>query len=298
MQRASAPTLSFGQIYGAVRARHETAGFVISAMRPVGPPEAIPLHTHPEGSFTFILSGVQICSARNVPGLAEQGSLIWNPPGTTHRDRFQRIEDGSCLSISVPAALTESVALPEFPVRLESHEARGLVRAVTRECVSWDSTSPALAESLCLELLAVTAAPERAASRGGAVPRWLTQAQELLTERCTEPLTITAVAGAVGVHPAHLARNFSRFFRRSPGEHLRRSRVARAAALLRETAAPLAEIALACGFADQSHFTNLFRRYQGLPPAAFRSAHRSGRTSPGSDWDLREFCNFPGPPPY
>jgi AraC family transcriptional regulator len=279
MRQREIPTLSFGQIYGALRARHETAGFVISAMRPVGPPEDIPLHTHPEGSFTFILSGVQICSARNVPGLAEQGSLIWNPPGTTHRDRFQRIENGGCLSISVPAALTESVALPEFPVRLESHEARGLVRAVTRECVSWDGTSPALAESLCLELLAVTAPLERAASRGGAVPRWLTQAQELLTDRCTEPLTITAVAGAVGVHPAHLARNFSRFFRRSPGEHLRRSRVARAAALLLETRRPLVEIALACGFTDQSHFTNVFRRYRGLSPAAFRATFRPDRAA-------------------
>lgn len=149
MKGPTVPTLSFGQIYGRLRARHETAGFLISAMRPVGPPDDIPLHTHPEGSFTFILSGVQICSARNVPGIAEQGSLIWNPPGTTHRDRFQKVEDGSCLSISVPLSLTDSLPLPELPRRIENHEARGLVRAVTRECVAWDVASPAW-RNLCV----------------------------------------------------------------------------------------------------------------------------------------------------
>src|SRR3954471_18120494 len=278
MRRAGVPTLSFGEIYGELSARHESAGFVISAMRPTGPPDDIPLHTHPEGSFTFILSGAQICSAHNVAGVAEPGSVIYNPPGTTHRDRFRRIEDGRCLSISVPPALTDSLPLPDFAVRVESHEALGLIRAVTRECVAWDMSSPMLAEGLCLELLAVTALREQR-HRAGAVPRWLTHAQELLTERCTEPLSIRAVAGVVGVHPAHLARNFSRFFKRSPGEHLRRSRVARAATLLRETELPLVEVALACGFADQSHFTNCFRRYQRLSPAAFRMAFKPTRTA-------------------
>jgi AraC family transcriptional regulator len=155
-----------------------------------------------------------------------------------------------------------------MPTAVESHEAVGLVRAITRESGAWDADSPILAEGLCLELVEAVASP---ASRStGAVPRWLTQAQELLTDRCAEPLSIRAVAEDVGVHPAHLARSFSRFFRRSPGEHLRRSRVARAEALLFETDLPLAEIALSCGFADQSHFTNVFRRYKGLPPAAFR----------------------------
>jgi AraC family transcriptional regulator len=275
--KARVPTLSFGEIYGELSARHETAGFVISAMRPVGPPDDIPLHTHPEGSFTFILSGAQICSAHGVRGIAEPGSVIYNPPGTTHRDRFQRIEDGRCVSISVPLAVTGSLPLPDFSMRVQSQEALGLIRAVTRECVSWDSSLPILAEGLCLELLAVTArGPE---IRRGSVPPWLTHAQELLTDRCAEPLSIRSVAAAVGVHPAHLTRIFSRFFKRSPGEHLRRSRVSRAAALLRETDLPLVEVALSCGFADQSHFTNCFHRYQGLPPAAFRTTFKATRTA-------------------
>jgi len=39
--------------------------------------------------------------------------------------------------------------------------------------------------------------------------------------------------------------------------------------------APLAEVALRAGFADQSHFTREFRRHVGVTPAAFRRSARS-----------------------
>lgn len=265
--------LAFGEVYGDKDARHETAGFVISSVRAVLRPQDVPVHTHPEGSFTFIVSGVQICSARNLSGLAEPGTLIYNPPGTTHRDRFREVKNGRCLSISVPDKILETLVLPDFPTALQSHETLGLVRAIARECAAWDASSAALMEGLCLELVAAAERVDKM-PRWGGVPAWLTRAQELLTEQCTESLSIASVATAVGVHPAHLARTFSRFFKRSPGQHLRRSRIARAATLLRETNLALVEIALAFGFTDQSHFTNQFKRQMGLPPALYRSTFR------------------------
>jgi AraC family transcriptional regulator len=60
------------------------------------------------------------------------------------------------------------------------------------------------------------------------------------------------------------------------GEYLRRLRIGRAARQLAESETPLAEIALAAGFADQSHFSNVFRRQTGMSPSSFR---RSVRTS-------------------
>ncbi|HEX5041403.1 MAG TPA: AraC family transcriptional regulator [Candidatus Polarisedimenticolaceae bacterium] len=281
MSGTATPTLSYGEIYGEISARHETAGFVISAARAVVPPEEIPVHTHPEGSFTFILSGFQISGARHaVDGGFGPGSLVYNPPGTTHRDRLRSTRDGRCLSISIPPHVSDAIPLPATPTGIASHEALGFVRAITRESAAWDACSPILAESLCLELVGTAANPDTM-RRESTVPRWLTRAQELLTDRCAEPLSIRAVAQDVGVHPAHLARTFARFFKRSPGEHLRRSRVARAAAQLRETDLSLAEIALSCGFADQSHFTNVFRRYKALAPAAFRRAFRVARPRRG-----------------
>jgi AraC family transcriptional regulator len=277
MKRQGTPeSLSSGETYGQTEVRTRTAGFVISVMRPVLPPEEVPVHTHPEGSFTFILSGFQISSANKEP--CGPGALIYNPPGTTHRDRFQSVEKGKFLHISIADEITESLALPKAPTHLRRHEALGFARAIARECLTWDERSPQFAEGLCFQLLADTGQIQDG-RRTGSVPAWLTEAQELLTESCTEPVSISKVARTVGVHPAHLARNFSRFFKRSPGEHLRRYRIATAAELLLETDLPLAEIALACGFADQSHLTHLFKRQKGLSPAAYRTRVRASRPS-------------------
>jgi AraC family transcriptional regulator len=80
----------------------------------------------------------------------------------------------------------------------------------------------------------------------------------------------------VGVHPVTLARGFRRAYGCSVGAYLRRLRVARAAQRLAETDDALAEIALEAGFADQSHFSNLFRRETGVSPSAFRRSVRPG----------------------
>jgi len=71
------------------------------------------------------------------------------------------------------------------------------------------------------------------------------------------------------VHPVHLAAAFRRHFGCTPGAYLRRARVERAAAMLKRRLS-LAEVALRCGFADQSHMTHAFRRTLGVTPGMLR----------------------------
>jgi AraC-like DNA-binding protein len=70
------------------------------------------------------------------------------------------------------------------------------------------------------------------------------------------------------------AKHFARAFRQSTGvpphRWLIEKRIERAKALLLGGGLSLAEIALACGFADQSHFTAAFRRGTGITPGAYR----------------------------
>jgi transcriptional regulator GlxA family with amidase domain len=65
-------------------------------------------------------------------------------------------------------------------------------------------------------------------------------------------------------------------FRAATGEtplaRLRRVRVERATELIRARAAPLAEVALACGFAYQTHMTRAFRHVLGTTPGQLRAA--------------------------
>ena len=63
----------------------------------------------------------------------------------------------------------------------------------------------------------------------------------------------------------------------SPHEYIIRRRIERAQGLMLSTDAPLSEIAVECGLADQAHFTRLFRRVAGETPAAWRRARANPR---------------------
>jgi AraC family transcriptional regulator len=106
--------------------------------------------------------------------------------------------------------------------------------------------------------------------RPGDVPAWAREARELIHAHPVEPLSVAAIADAVGVHPATLARGFRRAFGCTIGEMQRRLRLERTLPDLRDTARPIAEVAHRAGFYDQSHFTNLFRRVYGTTPARYR----------------------------
>jgi AraC family transcriptional regulator len=82
------------------------------------------------------------------------------------------------------------------------------------------------------------------------------------------------VLGDLAAAGGRSVRHFSRMFRKSTGQtphgFILRKRVDRAKDLLRRQKLPLAEIALTCGFADQSHFTTSFRKATGQTPLGWR----------------------------
>jgi AraC family transcriptional regulator len=84
---------------------------------------------------------------------------------------------------------------------------------------------------------------------------------------------LAELAGAAGVSSYHFIRCFKNSLGVSPYQFIMRKRVDRVVDLLRHSQAPLAEIAVSCGFSDQSHMTRTLRKTLGLTPAAIR---RSG----------------------
>jgi AraC-like DNA-binding protein len=87
-----------------------------------------------------------------------------------------------------------------------------------------------------------------------------------------EPLGIAELAAMAHLSLAQFERQFARVMRLSPRAWLTSVRLEAAMRALEGGAAPVAEIAQACGFADQSAFARCFRRHVGLTPSAYRSA--------------------------
>lgn len=261
--------LRHGEFFGFDKVRRDAGGFSLAVMAPELSAERVPTHTHEEASFVFLLAGSYISSARGAGDVLERPALIYNPPGTTHRDRFRTLEGGRFLAISVPGAiLVDHAPLPESATSLRRPDLLLLAHQIARECVRWRAASAARAEELCIELTAgVAHEPE---TSHGAPPLWLARAKAFLREQSAGPLRVGDAARVLGLHPVQFVRTFRRFAHCTPGEYLRRARVEQAAALLRDTALPLSEIALRAGFADQSHFSRVFRRLLGVPPGAYR----------------------------
>ena len=265
-------TLQHGEFFGTHEHRREVAGFSLS-IAAADPSRVVARHTHEDAHFILLLDGHYLSSARGAGHLNAEPALIYNPPGTTHQDTFPDSR-GRFVGVSVSAArfaeASQLAAPGEAATRLWDPRALEAAHRLASS-IAHDGSALGL-EALCLELVGAFGRAQAVERRP---PRWLIRAREVLHDRARDELTMTAIAGEVGVHPVYLARVFRRFFGCTPAEYVRRCRVERAAMLVRDTAQPLVEIAVACGFVDQSHFTRAFARTFATSPGAYRRQYRA-----------------------
>lgn len=106
--------------------------------------------------------------------------------------------------------------------------------------------------------------------KGRLAPHQLRRAQELLASRLDGALTLAALAKECGLSRGYFLQAFKAAAGCTPHRWLQQHRVATAQAMLRDSAATIAEIAILCGFVDQSHMTRVFTRLTGSSPAAWR----------------------------
>ncbi|WFU91816.1 AraC family transcriptional regulator (plasmid) [Rhizobium sp. CC1099] len=95
-------------------------------------------------------------------------------------------------------------------------------------------------------------------------------AKSLLLENLDGNISISEVAKVCNLSRGYFIRAFRETTGMTPYQWLLSERVNRARELLRASNAPLAEVAIACGFADQSHFTRVFSSIAGLTPGNWR----------------------------
>jgi len=98
---------------------------------------------------------------------------------------------------------------------------------------------------------------------------------EMLTGGLNGDPSIADVARACGLSRGYFIRGFKDATGKTPHQWVLSQRVEQARGMLAGSNMSLADIALACGFADQSHFTRVFSRATGLPPGSWRRATRS-----------------------
>lgn len=97
---------------------------------------------------------------------------------------------------------------------------------------------------------------------------------EYVRNHLAEPINPVDLAKIAGMSPTQLDRRMRRVYQLSTARFIRKARIGYAADQLIHSEHPIAEIALDCGYGDQTALTRQFRATVGMPPAAFRTHAR------------------------
>lgn len=236
----------------------------------------LPWHEHETPTICYVRSGAFREYLRGQELFCRPASVKFTPAGEPHANRFD-LGDARGVMVEVEAAFAEALrplgGILDEPRQFDGGLVGGVAAQLARELDHPGDANPAAVEGWVAELVAV--ASRRRAPRAGSGGPWLGRARDILHAEFASPLGLTELAERVGVHPVTLARGFQRAFGCPVGEYLRRLRLDWAADRLLTSAAPIASVAAAAGFADQSHFCRVFRRATGQSPAEWRGRKRA-----------------------
>ena len=245
---------------------------VVDAVYPSG--HTYPFHCDGQPRISVVLGGALLEEAEGEEVTASAASVVVKPADVRHRNTFGP-HGARLLSVVAPTPL------------LHGYDGRGLDRwrwhhagAVGQAAVRFVRAvrySPEDAEDDLWGLLGALDS-DTPGRRPSSVPSWLHHARERLDDEAASDRptpSVAALAADASVHPVALARAFRRAFACSPTAYRRRLRVRKATGLLSSTELPAAEVALAAGFADQSHMCRDVRAELGTTPGRLRRALRA-----------------------
>ena len=231
----------------------------------------LPPHAHDSAGFCLVLHGSYVEDYRARELSCRAHSVTFSPAGAEHRNAFDAAPV-RCFTIEVSQPFFdrfEGVPLRE-PFEQHGGMLAMLAHRLLHEYRHADDASPLAIEGLVLEMIAAAArdARDRSETRVSAAIR---RVRDILDADFAEPVHLADIASAVGRHPVYIAIGFRHAYGETIGEYVRRRRVEYARNELECSELPISEIALAAGFADQSHFTRAFHKATGITPAAYRA---------------------------
>jgi AraC-like DNA-binding protein len=157
---------------------------------------------------------------------------------------------------------------------------RRAVSVLDRDCSEawrclWDAYT-LLGQEASNDFAASVARPVRA----GGLAAWQTRrVRDYIEEHLGGKLTIEDIAAAIGLSKSHFSRAFKATLGTSPMAYVAARRIEHAKQMMVASTGSLAEVAVDCGFADQSHLNRQFRRVVGVTPGQWR---RSSPVAPGT----------------
>jgi len=167
---------------------------------------------------------------------------------------------------------------PTPQLNLRDPQAVRLVRLLQTEVESGVPTGNLFGETIGNSLILYlaqhysTSVPSQHQIRGGLPGLRLKRVLEYIEANLSRDIHLKDLSETAGLSAFHFATLFKQSTGLSPHQYILQRRLQLAKKLLRNPAMSLSDVGLESGFADQSHFTNVFRRFVGFTPSKFRSS--------------------------
>lgn len=222
-------------------------------------------HSHPNAHLSFVLKG----------GCEEQKSDKYERGLLSstfyHRDEPHQINMMSKNSIHLnidfdPLFIQqintentiELITKKDFSLPLEMMQ-------LYKELYTKDDVKPLAIEEAVLGMFST----DKSSSLYKTPPLWVEQIKQYLQEYWDKSITLEELSQITGLHKISISKHFSKFTGCTISTYQRKLRVYHALELINNGQQSLSQIALQCGFADQSHFIRFFKQYTGFLPKKF-----------------------------
>ncbi|CAD6529007.1 AraC family transcriptional regulator [Paraburkholderia sabiae] len=242
-----------------------------------------PPHTHDTHCLAVITGGTLAVEVRQERRLCRRGDVIVIDADVVHsgvaagdghwKMRVEHVQPAAlaayCERLGVPRRERFEVASPFIVDPELSRYLYGV-----NWCSEVDDDPFKRSEALACAVVGLRA---RHAARAGDLPvvrrepALVRAVKSRLCEDFLERVTLSTLASEFGVTPFVLLRAFEREAGMSPHAYQQQERVRHAMPMLR-TGRPIAEVGARTGFADQSHFTRVFKQQTGVTPKVYQAA--------------------------
>jgi len=232
--------------------------------------DRVPWHFHENNYFTFILEGGMTEGNKKEVYECAAGDLLFHNWQDAHYNiasgRFTR---GFHVELGTEwfASFDMINNITEGSIDISNPRVKTLMYNIFKEMKQAGDTGQLSIDALLLEIFVLLGKKKGTVVKKK--PKWVSTIREILHET-PDNWQLADLAKTLNVHPAHLSRDFSKYFDTTLGNYIRSIKVQRALTLLPNRELSLTDISFECGFADQSHFIRSFRSYYHVTPLFYR----------------------------
>jgi AraC family transcriptional regulator len=225
-------------------------------------------HSHNNAHITLFLKGGTTEKRKHFSENVGSGSLLFYHSDELHLNQNTLLPSRN-INVEIEGTIFKEFDINESDIEKSiqnSTLSKFLILKIFRETQTPDQFSSDTVKMLFSQLLNANGHFERFEKS----PFWVKSLNELLNDCWNENPNLQDLSQVLQLNPITISKHFPKYFGCTLGEYMRRIKINRSLSLIQSYDNNLTEIAMKCGFADQSHFIRTFKTQTGFLPKQFQ----------------------------